>query len=185
MKETMKIEREGFLKERIESERLLLVPISMQYKDEIFREFSEEITTFMHPAPAKDIFETEGFIEDSLRGLSEGNNLQLVILSKDSREFFGCAGLHHVDGKTPELGVWLKKLAHGKSYGKEAMTALKKWADENMDYDYILYPVVDKNIASRKIPESLDGEIEREYDAKTLNGTMHHFIEYRIYPDRK
>ena len=81
MKETMKIEREGFLKERIESERLLLVPISMQYKDEIFREFSEEITTFMHPAPAKDIFETEGFIEDSLRGLSEGNNLQLVIIT--------------------------------------------------------------------------------------------------------
>ncbi|KKW41710.1 MAG: acetyltransferase [Candidatus Magasanikbacteria bacterium GW2011_GWA2_56_11] len=176
---------QGLLAERIESERLLLVPISMRYRDEIFREFSPEITTFMYEAPAKDISGIEVFIENSLKGLNEGSNLQLVIVAKDSQEFFGCAGLHHVDGKTPEMGVWIKKSAHGKGYGKEAMVAVKKWADENLDYDYLLYPVADKNISSRKIPESLGGKIETEYDEKGLGGNEYHCLEYRIYPERK
>lgn len=181
----MTFEQGGLLDERIESERLLLLPIDMKYKDEIFKEFTSEITTYMYPAPAKDISETEEFIEDSLRGLTEGNNFQLVILAKDSQEFFGCAGLHHVDGKTPEMGVWLKKSAHGKGYGKEAMTAIKKWADENLDYEYLLYPVADKNIASRKIPESLGGRIEGEYDEEGAGGNKFHSLEYRIYPNKK
>ena len=34
---------------RIESERLLLVPVSMEYKEDIFREFQEPVTRFMEP----------------------------------------------------------------------------------------------------------------------------------------
>ncbi len=183
--EKMKIEKPGLLKERIESERLLLVPISMDYKNEIFKEFTKEITTYMFPAPAKDISETEAFIGDSLKELAEGSNLQLVILNKDSKEFFGCCGLHHIDTKTPEFGVWLKKSAHGKFYGKEAMAAIKKWADENLKYDYLLYPVADKNIPSRMIPESMGGKIEAEYDKTGLGGNECHILEYRIYPRQK
>lgn len=172
-------ETKRLLGERIESDHLLLVPISMQYKDEIFREYSPEITSYMDPPP-KDISEVEKLINDSLKGLSEGSNLQLIILSKDSREFLGCAGLHHVDGKTPKMGVWLKKSAHGKRYGTEAMTAIKKWADENLSYEYILYPVADENISSRKIAESLGGKIEGERGKSSMGG-----LEYRIYPEQK
>ena len=181
----MKFKQKKLLKERIESKRLLLVPISMEYKDEIFREFSEDITIFMYPSPAKNISETEEFIKNSLKGLGEGSNLQLVITARNSHEFFGCAGLHHIDSKTPEMGVWLKKSVHGQGYGKEAMVAIKKWADENLKYDYILYPVADENVASRKIPELLKGKIERKYDEKNMSGNTLHLIEYRIYPNRK
>ncbi len=184
-KEPMLNNQEGLLNERIESNRLLLVPTIMTHKDDIFKEFSEDITTYMYPAPAKDITETEEFIKNSLEGLKDGSNLQVTITAKDSNEFLGGGGLHHIDRKTPELGVWIKKSAHGNGYGKEAMTTLKKWADDNLDYDYILYPVADKNVASKKIPESLGGVIEREYDEKTQSGDTHHFIEYRIYPDQK
>jgi len=181
-KPNIKLEQ-GLLKERIESDRLLLLPISMQYKDDIFREFTSEITTFMYPAPAKDISEIETFIENSLKGLAEGSNLQLVITKKDTQEFLGCAGLHHIDGKTPEMGVWIKKSAHGNKYGNEAMFAVKKWADENLNYDCLIYPVADQNIPSRKIPEALGGKIENEYDKKGLGGNKYHCLEYRIYPE--
>lgn len=182
----MKTNQKKLLTVKIETERLLLVPIEMKYKESIFKEFTSDITTFMYPRPSKDISETEAFINDSLKGLGEGNNLQFVIIAKDSQEFFGCAGLHNVDSKTPEMGVWLKLSAHGNGYGKEAMTGIKKWADSNLKYDYILYPVADKNIASRKIPESLGGKIEREYDQEGMSGNKYHCIEYRIYPpDRK
>jgi hypothetical protein len=45
--------------------------------------------------------------------------------------------------------------------------------------------VADKNIASRKIPESLGGVIEKEYDDKGLGGNEYHALEYRIYPNKK
>jgi RimJ/RimL family protein N-acetyltransferase len=83
------------------------------------------------------------------------------------------------------MGVWLKLSAHGNGYGKEAMTGIKGWANSNIEYDHILYPVADINIASRKIPESLGGKIEREYDEKGMSGNKYHCIEYRIYPQNR
>ena len=39
--------------------------------------------------------------------------------------------------------------------GKEAITALKHWADANLRYEYLAHPVDRRNGASRRIPESL------------------------------
>ena len=97
----------------------------------------------------------------------------------------GCAGLHHIDKKTPELGIWIKKSAHGHGYGKETMVALKEWADKNLSYEYILYPVAKENYPSRKIPEFLHGKVEREYDKINMSGKKLHLLEYRIYPPKK
>jgi len=178
MKEGNSIEQPGLLKECIESERLLLIPISMQYKEEIFKEYSPEVTKYMNPPP-KDIFELQELIEKSRNGLREGSDLQFVILTKGSQEFLGCGGLHNVDSKIPEMGVWLKKTAHGHGYGTEAMTVIKKWADDNLNYDYILYSVAGENIPSRKIAEVLSNHVECESDKNNIGGLV-----YKIYPNR-
>lgn len=62
-------ERRSLVDERLESERLLLIPIAMKYSAEMFKEFSSEITTYMHPAPAKNISEMEClyYLHDSNR----------------------------------------------------------------------------------------------------------------------
>jgi RimJ/RimL family protein N-acetyltransferase len=112
-----------------------------------------------------------------------GSNLQAVVLDKDDGSFLGCAGIHNIDTGTPEFGIWIKKSAHGNSYGKEAIIALKKWADENLDYEYLLYPVTEENYASRRIPEFLGGIVVREYDETNMSGNLQHILEYRIYPD--
>ncbi|MFA6259501.1 MAG: GNAT family N-acetyltransferase [Candidatus Peribacteraceae bacterium] len=166
----------------IETERLKIVPISMQWKIDIFHEFTSEITTYMYPAPAKHSSDTEKFIKESMIGLANGTDLQLVILKKNTDEFLGCAGLHEPHTKHPELGVWVKKSAHRNGYGREAMTAIKEWADENIDYEYILYPVDRDNITSRKIPESLGGEIVDSYDKTNESGKILHTIVYHIPP---
>ena len=170
----------NLLNVEIETNRLLLRPIGLEYKEEIFSEFTEEIATYMYPRPAKTIAETELFIKDSRKELKKAINLQLVILEKDSEEFLGCAGLHDID-KEPQLGIWLQKSAHGNRYGLEAITAIKEWADENLDYEYLIYPVDQENIASRKIPESLGGKIVREYEKLNLSGNILNIVEYRIY----
>ncbi|WP_289501078.1 GNAT family N-acetyltransferase [Gloeocapsopsis sp. IPPAS B-1203] len=152
----------------------------MIYKEVIFSEFTEEITTYMYPCPPQDISETEAFISDSIGEMVDGWGLGLVILKRDSQEFLGCAGLHCINRKNPELGIWLKKTAHGNKYGLEAVTAIKDWADKNLEYKYLRYPVDKANIASRKIAEALGGKIIDEYYKTNMSGKTLNVVEYRI-----
>ena len=156
----------------INTERLILVPISLNFRDNIFQEFTKEITILMFPQPSGKIEDTMVFINGSLDKMKAGKTVQQVITNSSSGEFLGCAGLHEIDTKTPELGIWIKASAHGNKYGREAMQGLKDWADKNLEYEYIKYPVAVENIPSRKIAESLGGKIKREYADKNQNGEL-------------
>ena len=162
------------------SNRLLLKTISLAYKKQIFETFTEEITAYMYPRPAKNINETASFIKNSLEGIKNQHELILVILNKESQEFLGCAGIHRINSKHPEFGIWLKKAAHGNNYGLEAVEALKKWCEENLDCEYFTYPVDENNYPSRKIPQTLSGEIIRTYQKKNLSGRILNIVEYKI-----
>lgn len=173
----------------IETERLLLVPITMNYAEEIFKEFTPEITTYMFPKAAEHISETENFIQEAINKMLAGNNYQAVILDKGSKEFMGCVGLHIKHPTTPELGIWIKKSAFGKQIGREAVAWVSDRAQKNMEFDYLFYPVDQKNIPSRKIAESIwwivqtneNGE-ELVHMKATLDANkILHSVEYRIY----
>lgn len=165
------------------TDRLLLLPISEKYAEEIFRGFTAEVTRYMFPKSPNRIEETHEFINRSLKGMRRGEDLQFTITAKESGEFLGCCGLHgHDNPKTPELGIWLKIAAHGSGLGKESIVALKQWADENLVYDYLTYPVDRDNVPSRKIPEALGGEIFEESHCMSQDGRMLDIVVYRIYP---
>ncbi|MBD2203955.1 GNAT family N-acetyltransferase [Calothrix sp. FACHB-1219] len=166
---------------QIESKRLLLVPISPAYREIIFQEFTPEVTEYTYAVPSANIAQTDKFIRQSIQETENGTELILVILLKETKEFIGCAGLHAINTNTPELGIWTKKSAHGNYYGREAISALKAWAEENLDYEYLRYPVDKRNISSRKIPESLGGIIATEYDKINLGGKRLHTVEYWLY----
>lgn len=168
------------MKTTIETERLLLVPISRKYAEIIFKEFTPEITAYMAPDSPEKIEDTYEFIDSALDRMAKGNNLQLVILDKTNNEFLGCVGLHHIDTKTPELGIWTKKSAHGHKYGREAIAGLIDWARKNLDFDYLLYPVDKRNIPSRRIPESLGGIIIREVKKPVQSGKILDEVEFKI-----
>lgn len=165
----------------IETERLRLIPISSYYREEIFKEFTPEIAQFMTPASPDKIEETDEFIRSSEKELKDGVTFQVVILKKEDDEFLGCAGIKNVNTDTPEPGIWIKKSAHGNGYGREAVFGLKKWVDTNVDYRYLVYPVDKRNIASRKIPESLGGIIKKEYKETGAGGQDLDLIDYHIY----
>jgi [ribosomal protein S5]-alanine N-acetyltransferase len=173
------------LKVVIETDRLRLVPTSPLYAEDIFREFTPEITTYMYPKSAKKIGETLEFINSSMQKMEKGEELQVAILDKQTGEFLGHAGLKNIHTDTPEPGVWIKKSAHGHRFGREAVAGLKDWADRNIKYRYLIYPVDKDNISSRKIPESLGGVIEAEYKKKNASGRILDMVEYRIYPQGK
>lgn len=51
----------------LDSERLRLLPVSEAYTELIFREFTPEVATYMHPRPASERLETEAFVEAAKR----------------------------------------------------------------------------------------------------------------------
>ena len=164
----------------IAGDRIQLVTISNQFEQDIFREFTDEITVFMLPSPAKAIEETRRFIAERRQAIQAGHNFQFAILSK-AGEFLGCCGLHGGENvRTPELGIWLKKSAHGNGYGREAIHTLVDWARKNISIDYFIYPVDRRNIPSRKIPESLNGEIIKEIQKETPTGKRLDLVVYQI-----
>ncbi len=162
----------------IPTSRLLLQTISMKYKEDIFREFNQQITTYMYTNPPKNISDTEDFINDSLLEIKKGENLVLVILNKNSFKFLGCTGIHEINSNEPELGIWLKKSAHGKGYGLETIIGLKTWAEKNLDFQHLVYCADKANIPSRRIPEKLGGKIIREYKKTNLSGKVLNILEY-------
>ena len=165
----------------LKSDRLILQPVELKYKEEIFQEFTSEITTYMYPQAAKNISETEQVIKEMIQQRDDRTDLVLVISNKKTLEFLGMCGVHKIDTDTPELGVWVKKSAQGRGFGKEAIHLLKNWADGNLNYKYLSYPVDRRNIRSRKIALSLGGKLFDSYQKNNLRDDFLDLVEYRIF----
>jgi len=160
--------------------RLILKAIEECFVKDIFDEFTLNITTFMYPQPSGNIEDTWEFVRSSMEGLKEGTNLQLVILDKVTSEFLGCCGLHNLNEREPELGIWLKKSAHRNGYGLEAITGIIEWTRLNMDFVHLKYPVDKNNYASRRIPEFFNGKLVKEYTHTNIMGKELDIVEYWI-----
>lgn len=160
------------------SNRLRQVSITPEYTEHVFLNFTKDVTTYMYPKPADNISETKAFVELAIAGMEAGSNLQLVILDKETNEFLGCSGLHNTNSGKPELGIWLKPSAHGYAYGLEAIGAIIAWARENVEYEYIKYPVDVRNIASKRIPEFYGGVVKDKYRVTSQAGIDLDLVEY-------
>ena len=166
---------------RIKTERLCLVPISLEYQQDIFQSFTDRVAQYTWPQPTGNIADTAMFISGSLDSMGRGEELQFVVVSKNGGDFIGCAGLHHLSTR-PEPGLWLRESAWNNGFGFEIVSALKQWADEHIEYEYLYYPVHKENVPSRRIPEKLGGILEEEeFISQNARGEDHVMVAYRIY----
>lgn len=157
--------------DEIVGSRVVLKPVTSAYAAEIFREFTPEITTYMMPRSPSHISETETFIALASEHVKTGTDLGFVILDKLSEEFLGVCGLHGTENsKQPEVGLWLKKAAHKKGFGREAISVLKGWCEQTLDVEGFIYPVDRRNQPSRRIPEVLGGRIVDEKKETNMSG---------------
>jgi [ribosomal protein S5]-alanine N-acetyltransferase len=137
--------------ERLETERLILLPVSLEYAPQMLAELTDEVTKYMSFYSPKSIEEEFNFVNQFREKMRRGTDLALVILDKHTKEYLGGVGIHHLDTKSPELGVWVKKSAHGRKIGREAVAGVYKWAENNAHFDHFVYPAHKDNIPSRKI----------------------------------
>lgn len=165
----------------VQTDRLILRPITLEYADQVFKEFTPEVTRYMVPRSPSEIHEVYTFINETMRLRKENLELVTVILDSRTGEFLGCCGLHsRKDPKEPEFGIWLKIGSHGHGYGREAIHGLFNWAVSTLAVNAFLYPVDKANKASRKIPESLGGVVVAEMTAATMSGGTLDEVLYRI-----
>lgn len=169
----------------LETKRLLLVSGTTKYVEQIFLEYRDPVIQYMNYGPPESLKALRDFMKKREGEMMVGTQLFVVVLLKDSNEFLGCMALEGVGQKNPEMGGWLKQVAHGNGYGREAAAALKLWADKNLDYNYIVWPCARQNMLSRKLAESLGGQVKKEYEKKTVRGKVWPFVEYWIFKNKK
>jgi len=165
------------------TKRMILKPISRENAEDIFIHFDHEVTKYMYPKPAEDLNDTLAFIDSSMSKYDHGEEIVFVAYLKETNEFIGCMGLHHLNTKTPELGIWIKKTAFGHKYGLEGIREIVEYAKTHFSYDYLIYPVDRRNFASRNIPESLGGIVKKAYNVFGMAHNELHIIEYFIYDE--
>lgn len=165
---------------RIESDRLFLRPLTMQDAQVIFENFTPTITRYTTPSSPKEISETETFLRGTIQKRQDHRELVMAICNRNTGEFLGVCGLHEIGKKHPELGIWIKESAQGNRFGREAITALVNWGQQHLTYEYLVYPVDRNNIPSRKIPESLNGEIFKESLGNKMDGGTLDLVFYKI-----
>lgn len=170
-----------FSKLEISTNRLHLVPSTQEFAHITFKEFTKEIAEYMTPKPYESVEETKKALNDRFQRMQSGIDISLTILDKNTKEFLGRASLLDANTQTPEVGIWIKKSAHGNGYGKEAVKALVEWLNKNIDFNYLRYPVDRNNPQSIKIANSLGGMVGKEYRNKNMAGKILDTIEYWIY----
>ncbi len=162
----------------IETKRLKLVPVSEKHIEDIFEHFNKRITTYMFPAPAKDISETREVVSRFIEQREMRTDYVYAITLKPCGEFIGLCGLHSLKNETPEIGVWTKIEAHGNHYGREAVGGLIQYAG-SLGIKKLYYPVDRRNVPSKKIPLYYGGiPVESLKYVETPDGRV---LEEEIY----
>jgi [ribosomal protein S5]-alanine N-acetyltransferase len=161
--------------------RLRLTPVVEDDAEDIFREFTPAIATYMIPSPPDSILGTHAFVEQT-KGRRVGDRELIVTLrTREEARFVGVVGLHALAvPKRAEIGLWLAADTHRKGLGFEGCSALLAWAEECFDLDVVEYPVDRRNIASRKLAEKLGGRITDERRQATQSGAVLDEVVYAI-----
>ena len=141
----------------IHSSRLQLSQFQMLDAPDVFGCIMPAIAKFM-PWEPPSWSEYVARCEKRVRA-PEPNNFSFVIRRLDNRECLGMASFEDADSVSPEVGLWLKESAHGQGFGREVVAELVKWGHATLGKESFIYPVAVQNTASRRIAESLHGEI--------------------------
>lgn len=147
----------------VNTERLVLVPVSHDFDADIFKYFDSDVTTYMTPTASQTLEKTQAVVQGFADNFALGEEFVFAITLKDNGEFLGLCGLHNLSNVAPELGIWTKPAVHGNHYGREAIGGLIGLARAN-GYTRLIYPVDTRNIASKKIPLFYGGELIKQVE---------------------
>ena len=164
---------------QIETERLVLKPVSMDYAEDFFREYNKEVAKNMSRQPTGNFVDTENFINEILEKMKNKKTIRMVILDKN-KEFLGVVGFKFLDRKNIIPTIWIKITAQNKGFGTEAIIAMIGWAKEHLNFKTVDYDVVSGNVISTKIAKKLGGVFSRSFQKSDSQGKVSNLDLYEI-----
>jgi [ribosomal protein S5]-alanine N-acetyltransferase len=167
----------------ITTHRLVLQSPSLDYAEQVYREFDRDITQFVYSEPNRNLEQAQDFIRAARQASIDQTALHLMILTQDTQEFVGMCGIFPLNSNTPEMGIWIKKACQKQGYGREAIAALIDWYDRQIRNRKLLYKVDRLNFPSHKIIRSLGGELIGAEQATNKSGKVLNLLVYRCLPE--
>ena len=156
------------------TQRLKLRIYEAQDAEEMYRHITPTLTRFMAwepPASFEEFLSNKPSWEERFL---KGTDYHFVARNLQSGRYIGVVGVHSATSTAPEFGVWMCEDVHGQGFGKEAVGAVFEWAKNALQAEYFVYPVAEENWASRKIAESLGGQlVSSEQKPKYVAVTYH------------
>ena len=155
----------------IESTRIILRPIELKDKGQVFAYRSDTETNKYQGFVPKKLEEVEEFI---LKNPSQFNQpeswFQLIIIEKESEEIIGDLGIHFIgdDGFQCELGCTLSKGKQGKGFATEAMKITIDHLFNSLNKHRITGSVDPNNIDSIRLLERLNFRKEAHFKESLL-----------------
>ena len=159
------------MEQHVETDRVLLVPPSMDLVDEVCNaiiESQNELSEFL-PWVKGAIAEPEQNMKDAIANFeSFSDELRYFISDKESKNIVGAIGLIIRDKEVPffEIGYWIKTSETGKGFISEALSALENHAFSNLKARRIEIRAAETNLKSRSVAEragyKLDGTFHND-----------------------
>lgn len=169
---------------RIETERLLLRPLTMNDSKELFAIFSDpEVMRYWSSPPWKSLDEANDFISTSSAEMASGQSITLGIVLKESSSLIGkCRLFSYVkDSRRAEIGFGIGRRHWGKGYAPEAGQALLNYGFEVLGLRRVEAEIDPANDSSRKTLERLgfirEGLLRKRWE---INGVVSDSALYGI-----
>jgi RimJ/RimL family protein N-acetyltransferase len=162
------------------SERLVLKPCRPEDTPEVFAPITPTLARWMSWEPARSIEELETVFAAMAERTAAGREVALVARRAADGEFLGMTGLNALDTAEPETGIWIKESAHRQGFGRECVTAVLGFAGEVLGLPALVYPVVEENLPSRRLAQSLGGVIVGARILTKPSGLRRPMVVYRI-----
>lgn len=175
----------NYLDINIKTERLELVPISPKYANEMYEELTDEIAKYLSFYPPETLDQEMEFIKKSKKDMKNKDSIVLSVLDRKTGEYLGNVSIDKLKKETSEMGIWMKKRAHGKRLGREAALGLRDWIFKNLELDYFLYSMNVENISSQKIAESLGGTLIKTEKRNFPTGKIQKSHFYHVFSPKK
>ncbi|HIT89166.1 MAG TPA: GNAT family N-acetyltransferase [Candidatus Merdenecus merdavium] len=137
------------------TERLLMRYMEENDFDDYLKVLKDIMPKAMQKGELKQYF-IQG-AKESYKDMFQCNQLSIGIWNRNNLDFCGYCILKHIDTKTPEIGIDLRKKYRRKHIGLESLTEILTFAKDNYEVDHFIYAVDLENVASKKLAERLGG----------------------------
>ena len=164
---------------KIETQRFILRRVEHEDKEEIFKILSDEsVITNLNMSIHKNLEDTEKLIQEYLVENEKGTKYPYVIIQKDTEDFIGVflIKLDLYDEDCFEFTIYLKKEHWGKGIYSELLPYMIKFTFEEIRTGNFRGFVMEKNIASSKVLEKYNFELEKIFDVPNIEGKIKSYL---------